>query len=55
MDEQTILSERLRRQSLTAPLSDPDGYVELFRGMQPVSPVCYTCPGAPPRPRPAAR
>ncbi|MBN1995022.1 MAG: winged helix DNA-binding domain-containing protein [Anaerolineae bacterium] len=45
----TILAERLRRQCLTHPLADAGAYLELFRRLQPVSPVAYTRPGDPPR------
>ena len=48
MDAKTILAWRLRRQGLTEPLADPDGYVELFRSLQPVAPVYFSCPGDPP-------
>ena len=45
----TILAERLRRQRLTDPLPTTDGYLDLFRLLQPVSPICFTRPGDPPR------
>ncbi|MBN1218915.1 MAG: winged helix DNA-binding domain-containing protein [Anaerolineae bacterium] len=44
-----ILTERLRRQHLTDPLPTADSYLELFRRLQPVSPVAFTRPGDPPR------
>ena len=45
----TILAERLRRQHLTNPLATTDGYLDLFRLLQPVSPIYFTRPGDPPR------
>ncbi len=44
----TILAERLGRHALSAPLTDKTDYVELFRALQPVSPVHFSCPGDPP-------
>ncbi len=44
-----VLAERMQRQRLAAPLQNVDGYVELFRLLQPVSPVANTRPGDPPR------
>lgn len=44
-----IIAERLRRQRLTTPLEDPSEYTELFRMLQPVSPVFFSMPGEPPR------
>ncbi len=49
MNVKAILAERLRRQRLAEPLSDPEGYTELFRLLQPVSPVASSRPGDPPR------
>ena len=49
MNQKTILAERLRRQRLAEPLSDPEGYTELFRLLQPVSPAASSRPGDPPR------
>ncbi|MFC1716635.1 DNA glycosylase AlkZ-like family protein [Candidatus Poribacteria bacterium] len=49
MDSATILAERLRRQRLIDPLDEPDEYIELFRLLQPVSPVAMTMPGDPPK------
>jgi hypothetical protein len=45
----TILAERLKRQRFTDPLKDPSEYKELFRLLQPVSPVFFSAPGDPPR------
>jgi hypothetical protein len=45
----TILAERLQRQRLDKPLKDPKEYKELFRLLQPVSPVFFSVPGDPPR------
>ncbi len=45
----TILAERLHRQRLTGSLETTEGYMELFRLLQPVSPVHNTRPGNPPR------
>ena len=50
-----VLVERMRRQRLTAPLESAQGYIELFRLLQPVSPVAYTRPGDPPRLTPRTR
>lgn len=49
MDSVTILGERLRRQRLVEPLRNPEEYTELFRLLQPVSPVASSRPGDPPR------
>jgi hypothetical protein len=46
---QSVLAERLRRQGLTQPLTEPTNYAALFRLLQPVSPIAYTRPGDPPR------
>ena len=43
-----VIAERMRRQHLTEPLTDPDEFVELFRALQPVSPVYFSMPGDPP-------
>jgi hypothetical protein len=43
-----IISARLARHHLHAPLPDENGYLDLFRMLQPVSTLYYTCPGAPP-------
>jgi len=52
---EAVLAERLQRQRLTAPLESAGGYVELFRLLQPVSPIANTRPGDPPRLAPRAR
>ncbi len=52
---EAVLAERMRRQRLTDPLQSADEYVELFRLLQPVSPVANTRPGDPPRLFPRAR
>lgn len=49
MDLKEIISERLRRQRLIEPIEDPGQYLELFRLLQPVSPVFFSAPGSPPR------
>lgn len=49
MDSTAILAERLRRQRFTEPLEDPGEYIELFRLLQPVSPMAASYPGDPPR------
>lgn len=49
MDSATVFAERLRRQRLIEPLENPDEYTELFRLLQPVSPVAMTIPGDPPK------
>ncbi len=51
---EAVLAERMQRQRLTAPLQSADGYIELFRLLQPVSPIAYTRPGDPPRLGPRA-
>jgi hypothetical protein len=38
----------MRRQRLSVPLQTTGGYIELFRLLQPVSPIAYTRPGSPP-------
>ncbi|WP_410769688.1 DNA glycosylase AlkZ-like family protein [Fontibacillus sp. BL9] len=46
------VAERLKRQGLTFPLidrTDEVAYIELFRRLQPMSPVHFTRPGDPPR------
>ena len=52
---EAVLAERMRRQRLTVPFESVDGYVELFRLLQPVSPIANTRPGDPPRLAPRAR
>ena len=49
LDPTTVLAERLHRQRLTDPLESAKGYVELFRLLQPVSPMASSRPGDPPR------
>ena len=46
---QTVLAERLRRQRLIDPLTSPDSYMDLFKLLQPVSPIASSRPGDPPR------
>lgn len=50
-----ILGERLRRQCLAQPLDTAEGYLELFRLLQPVSTIAFTRPGDPPRLVPRVR
>jgi len=48
----TIIGERLRRQRLLEPIEEPsdeEAYTELFKQLQPVSPVHNTRPGDPPK------
>ena len=45
----TVLAERLSRNHLVNSLDDSTGYAELFRTLQPVSPVAFSRPGEPPR------
>ena len=45
----TLLAERLIRQGLICPVSSPKQYIELFKRLQPVSPVHFSYPGAPPQ------
>jgi len=49
MKKSTILAERLRRQCLAHPLETVETYIDLFRRLQPVSPVALTRPGDPPK------
>ncbi len=44
-----ILSERLRRHRLIAPLQDRQQYQALFALLQPVAPIYFSYPGTPPR------
>ncbi|MDQ5853530.1 MAG: hypothetical protein M3380_15945, partial [Chloroflexota bacterium] len=46
---ETVLAERLRRQRLIDPLTSPDGYMQIFELLQPVSPIASSRPGDPPR------
>jgi winged helix DNA-binding protein len=48
ISQSTVLRERLRRQRLTDPLTSPEGYVALFRSLQPVSTIAMSRPGNPP-------
>jgi hypothetical protein len=52
---EAVLAERMQRQRLAVPLQNADGYVELFRLLQPVSPIANTRPGDPPRLTPRTR
>jgi hypothetical protein len=45
----TLLAERLKRQGLTCPVKSPAQYIKLFKRLQPVSPVHFSYPGAPPQ------
>jgi hypothetical protein len=45
----TLLAERLKRQGLICPVSTPKQYIALFKRLQPVSPVHFSYPGAPPQ------
>lgn len=50
--KQTILHERMRRQRLLEPIEHPmykEEYLQLFRLLQPVSPIYFTRPGDPPK------
>jgi len=49
IDQATVFAERLRRQRLIDPLKKSGDYTELFRLLQPVSPVASSAPGDPPR------
>lgn len=46
--KEAIFAERLRRQRLLDPVKTPEEYASLFRLLQPVSPVYFSCPGDPP-------
>ena len=47
--KKAIIAERLLRQHLSIPISNPEDYIELFRLLQPVSPIFFSYPGSPPR------
>lgn len=52
LNKKTILHERMKRQRLLDPITsgvDEEGYIELFRLLQPVAPVHFTYPGSPPK------
>ena len=49
LDLTTVLAERLQRQRLSDPLQSAREYVDLFRLLQPVSPIADSRPGDPPR------
>ena len=46
--KEVVFAERLRRQRLLEPVKTPEEYTALFRVLQPVSPVYFSCPGDPP-------
>lgn len=46
--KEIILAERLRRQRLLEPVKTDEDYAALFRLLQPVSPIYFSCPGDPP-------
>lgn len=46
--KEAIFAERLRRQWLLEPVTTQEEYASLFRQLQPVSPVYFSCPGDPP-------
>ena len=48
MTDQAIRALRLSRQRLTEPVADRDDFLALFRLMQPVKPIAFSCPGDPP-------
>lgn len=48
ISREAVLAERLHRQRLLEPVTTPEEYSSLFRQLQPVSPVYFTCPGEPP-------
>jgi hypothetical protein len=48
ISKEAIFAERLQRQRLIEPAKTPEEYAELFRQLQPVSPVYFSCPGDPP-------
>ena len=50
-----IANERLRRQCLLRPAASEKRYLELFRSLQPVSPISFTRPGSPPSLAPRTR
>lgn len=48
LKRESILSERLKRQRLTVPLTKEQEYTDLFELLQPVAPIAYSYPGSPP-------
>ena len=46
--QETIIAERMKRQGISEPVSTEDAYAQLFRNLQPVSPIAYSRPGSPP-------
>ena len=48
INKEVVFTERLRRHRLLDPVKTPDEYAGLFRQLQPVSPVYFSCPGDPP-------
>ena len=48
LKRECILSERLKRQKLTAPLTKEGEYKDIFQLLQPVAPIAYSYPGSPP-------
>ena len=48
MTDQAIRALRLSRQRLTEPVANREEFLALFRLMQPVKPIAFSCPGDPP-------
>jgi hypothetical protein len=46
--KELILSERMKRQGISDPVSTEEAYAQLFRNLQPVSPTANSRPGSPP-------
>jgi hypothetical protein len=46
--QEAIIAERMKRQEILDPVSSEEAYAQLFRNLQPVSPIAYTRPGSPP-------
>lgn len=48
MEKYEIIAERMERQGISNPASTEEAYAQLFRNLQPVSPVANSRPGSPP-------
>ena len=46
--QEAIIAERMKRQEILDPVSSEEAYAQLFRNLQPVSPIAYSRPGSPP-------
>jgi hypothetical protein len=48
MSKELILSERMKRQRISRPVSTEETYAQVFRNLQPVSTITNARPGSPP-------